>query len=105
MKRETPGSSSLRSSEWQWLKSCGTPDAGVHVSRTVLYSVLLSTLMIPRLGAAQAKPAADLIVTNAKIWTVDKSLPTAQAVAVLLDRIVAVGSNKDVDAWRGTRTH
>jgi len=74
------------------------------VSRTVLYSVLLSTLMIPRLGAAQAKPAADLIVTNAKIWTVDKSLPTAQAVAVLLDRIVAVGSDADVDAWRGPHT-
>jgi predicted amidohydrolase YtcJ len=60
--------------------------------------------MIPRLGAAQAKPAADLIVTNAKIWTVDKSLPTAQAVAVLLDRIVAVGSDADVDAWRGPHT-
>ena len=74
------------------------------MSRTVLYSVLLSTLMIPRLGAAQAKPAADLIVTNAKIWTVDKSLPTAQAVAVLLDRIVAVGSDADVDAWRGPHT-
>ncbi len=53
----------------------------------------------------QSKPAADLIITNAKIWTVDKSLPTAQAVAVLGDRIVAVGSNADVDTWRGARTH
>jgi predicted amidohydrolase YtcJ len=60
--------------------------------------------MIPRLGAAQAKPAADLIITNAKIWTVDQSLPTAQAVAVLLDRIVAVGSDAVVDAWRGPHT-
>ncbi len=51
-----------------------------------------------------AKPAADLIVTNAKIWTVDAALPTAQAVAVLGDRIVAVGSNADVDAWRGAQT-
>jgi predicted amidohydrolase YtcJ len=74
------------------------------VSRTVLYSVLLSTLMIPWFGAAQAKPAADLIITKAKIWTVDKSLPTAQAVAVLSDRIVAVGSDADVDAWRGPHT-
>jgi len=53
---------------------------------------------------AQTKPSADLIITNAKIWTVDKSNPTAQAVAVLGDRIVAVGSNSDVDTWRGPKT-
>ena len=41
---------------------------------------------------AQSQPAADLIVRNAKIWTVDKNHPTAQAVAVLGDRIVAAGS-------------
>jgi predicted amidohydrolase YtcJ len=53
---------------------------------------------------AQSKPAADLIITNAKVWTVDKALPSAQAVAVLGDRIVAVGSNADVDTWRGPDT-
>ncbi|HEX9110960.1 MAG TPA: amidohydrolase, partial [Terriglobales bacterium] len=40
-----------------------------------------------------------------KIWTVDKSLPMAQAVAVLGDRIVAIGSNTEVDAWRAPHTH
>lgn len=55
--------------------------------------------------AAQTHPAADLIISNAKIWTVDKGHPTGQAVAVLGDRIVAVGSNSDVDAWRGPGTH
>ena len=53
---------------------------------------------------AQSKPAADLIVTNAKVWTVDKSVPSAQAVAVLGERIVAVGSSAEVDEWRGART-
>jgi predicted amidohydrolase YtcJ len=53
---------------------------------------------------AQSKPAADLIITNAKVWTVDKAHPTAQAVAVLGDRIVAVGSNADVNVWRGHDT-
>ena len=52
----------------------------------------------------QAKPAADLIVTNAKIWTVDKARPQAEALAVLGDRIVAVGSSTDVDAWHGPQT-
>jgi predicted amidohydrolase YtcJ len=53
---------------------------------------------------AQSKPAADLVITNAKVWTVDKSQPSAQAVAVLGDRIVAVGSNADIEAWRGSHT-
>jgi predicted amidohydrolase YtcJ len=53
---------------------------------------------------AQSKPVADLIITNAKIWTVDKAHPTAQAVAVLGDRIIAVGSNADVDVLRGHDT-
>ena len=53
---------------------------------------------------AQSKPAADLVINNAKIWTVDTSQPLAQAVAILQDRIVAVGSNAAVDAWRGPNT-
>ena len=52
----------------------------------------------------QTKPAADLIITNANIWTVDASHPKAQAVAVLGERIVAVGSNDEVAEWRGPKT-
>jgi len=53
---------------------------------------------------AQTKPAADLIITNAKIWTVDKTRPQAESLAVLGDRIVAVGSSTEVDAWHGPQT-
>src|SRR5579863_910268 len=67
--------------------------------------VVLLSVCLSQSGPAQSKPAADLIITNAKVWTVDKSIPSAQAVAVLGDRIVAVGSNADVDAWRGPQTH
>ncbi len=66
--------------------------------------VFVCCLMLPERSLAQSRPAADLIITNAKVWTVDKSMPTAQAVAVLGDRIVAVGSNSDTDAWRGPHT-
>ncbi len=55
-----------------------------------------TALLICLLGSnllAQSKPTADLIITNAKVWTVDKAHPTAQAVAVLGDRIIAVGAN------------
>ena len=54
--------------------------------------------------AAQTKPAADLIITNGKIWTVDKAMPTAQAVAVVDERIVAVGSATEIETWRGPQT-
>lgn len=61
-------------------------------------------LLLPAGLTAQAKPAADLIITNAKIWTVDKARPHAEALAVLGERIVAVGSAADVDAWHGPQT-
>jgi predicted amidohydrolase YtcJ len=65
-----------------------------------LVVVVASTLSV----FAQTKPAADLIIQNARVWTVDPSRPEAEAVAILGDRIVAVGSNQQVDAWRGPHT-
>ena len=53
---------------------------------------------------AQTGPAADIIIQNAHVWTVDLSRPEAEAVAILGDRIVAVGSRQQVDAWRGLHT-
>lgn len=66
---------------------------------------LFAVFIISIAAVAQSKPAADLIITHAKVWSVDKAHPSAQAVAVLGDRIVAVGSAADVDAWRGPHTH
>jgi predicted amidohydrolase YtcJ len=54
--------------------------------------------------ASGSRPEADLIVTNARVWTVDPQRPQAEAVAVLKDRIVAVGSRAEVEAWRGPHT-
>src|SRR5215469_555144 len=71
----------------------------------VFLVVLSGVAPLILLGESESGPAADLIIRNAKIWTVDKSLPAAQAVAVLGERIVAVGSNPNVDAWRGPRTN
>ncbi len=47
---------------------------------------------------------ADVIVTNARVWTVDRSCPTAEAIAVSRDRIVAVGSRGEVESLRGPAT-
>jgi predicted amidohydrolase YtcJ len=67
-------------------------------------TVFMCIALLLARSRAQSKPAADLIVTNAKVWTVDRSVPSAQAVAVLGERIVAVGSSAEVDEWRGART-
>src|SRR4051812_46321526 len=53
---------------------------------------------------AQERPAAELIITNAKVWTVDANHPQAEAVAVIGERIVAVGSSAEIDGWRGSKT-
>src|SRR5439155_8162795 len=76
-----------------------------HKMKTISLALIsvLACIFSPT-AAAQSRPAADLIITNAKVWTVDKSNPTAQAVAVLGDRIVSVGSNSDVNNWRGAST-
>ena len=69
-----------------------------------VYSRLAILLWLSASAAAQGKPAADLIITNAKIWTVDKTRPQAESLAVLRDRIVAVGSSTEVDGWHGPQT-
>ena len=53
---------------------------------------------------SQPKPSATLIITNAAVYTVDKQHPRAEAVAVLGERIVAVGSRAEIDLWRGPQT-
>jgi predicted amidohydrolase YtcJ len=52
----------------------------------------------------QPKPSATLSITNANIYTADKQSPHTEAVAVIGDRIVAVGSRKEIDSWRGPQT-
>ena len=67
---------------------------------TLCVLVIMATL-----GAnAESKPSATLIVTNAVVYTVDKKQSKAEAVAVIGDRIVAVGSQSDIDLWRGPQT-
>jgi predicted amidohydrolase YtcJ len=63
-------------------------------------------MMISMSGLIQAQehPAADTIVTNANVWTVDRNHPRAEAVAILNQRIVAVGTSAEMDGWRGPQT-
>ncbi len=50
------------------------------------------------------QPAADIILTNGKIITVDDRFSIAQAVAVRGERIVAVGTNQEIARFAGPGT-
>lgn len=47
---------------------------------------------------------ADLLIRNARIYTMDPALPMAEAVAVLGDRIIAVGASADLEPLVGPGT-
>jgi predicted amidohydrolase YtcJ len=47
---------------------------------------------------------ADLIITNARIITMDKAKPFAQALGIKGNRIAAIGTAAEVEAWRGPKT-
>src|SRR5438874_11372320 len=63
-----------------------------------------SVFMSGMYANAQPKPSATLIIVNAAVYTVDKQHPRAEAVAVIGDRIVAVGSSAEINSWRGPQT-
>ena len=54
--------------------------------------------------ARPPRPAADLVITRAGIWTGNAAQPSATAVAVIGDRIVDVGGADEIEHWRGPTT-
>jgi predicted amidohydrolase YtcJ len=67
-------------------------------------AVYFFILMTSVNASDESKPSATLMITNAAVYTVDKQRPKAEAVAVIGDRIVAVGSKAEIDSWRGPQT-
>jgi predicted amidohydrolase YtcJ len=55
-------------------------------------------------NAAAQQPTADLIVTNAKVFTVDTQRPRATAFAVKNGKFIAVGDGVRMRAYRGAKT-
>ncbi len=78
-------------------------DLGGFVMKCKL-AVYFLMLMTGVYATAQPKPSATLIIINAAVYTVDKQHPRAEALAVIGDRIVAVGSSAEIDLWRGPQT-
>ena len=70
-----------------------------HALLTLLIGVTIA-------GCAPAAPidAADLVLVDGNVYTVDESQPWAEAVAIKGDRIMAVGNNADIEALVGPDT-
>ena len=67
--------------------------------------LLLSHSLTPAVqGGKKPAVAADLVLSNGKIWTVSKKQPEAQALAVWHGRVLAIGSNEDVQPFIGPAT-
>ena len=49
-------------------------------------------------------PSADLIITNARLLTMNKQAMRAELLAIAGNRILAVGSNADMKALKGSHT-
>jgi len=69
---------------------------------TLLLSVFCVVLVPASFPATSTK--ATVIVTNARVYTVDAKQPWAEAVAIANDTILAVGSKATVDSFRDANT-
>ena len=100
---------------------CQVPENTSHVLMLFLALLLIAFLML--LSGCTTTPEADLILTNGRVYTFTWAdpapdgtpasdapyqdgqwSPDAEAVAILGDKILFVGSNADADAYRGAQT-
>jgi len=70
----------------------------VHATRTSTFGSLLC--LITAAAGAQTR-SADLVLTNGVVYTMDAKRPTAQAVAVAGNRILAVGTSAEIAKLAG----
>ncbi len=68
------------------------------------FGVLVAVLALGALAAVSEGERADLVLKNGKLLTMDPARPVAAALAVSGDRIVAVGSDAEIDRLRGEGT-
>jgi len=71
---------------------------------SAITGILLVIFAITTIQCGQTGSKADLILANGKVWTVDKSQPLAEAVAVKNGKILAVGTTKNIDKMKGPET-
>ncbi len=74
------------------------------MKQTFAVLTLLTTMLTPVAQAKEPSLAPDLIIINAAVHTMDPARPTAGAVAILGNRIAAVGSTAEIRPMAGGGT-
>ena len=74
--------------------------AGMLGGMRALGSVVLAAWVLVGCGGQ----SADLVLRGGKVVTLDEAMPEAEAVAVVGDRIAAVGSDAEIESWIGAST-
>jgi len=72
--------------------------------KLVLGSITCGVMLLTGCNAKTSSSAADLVLTNGKIYTVNEEQPWAEAVAIKDGRFIVVGSSADVEAVTGEDT-
>ena len=72
--------------------------------KTTLYLKIAFILLLSTLISCSKVKTADLIVTNAIIWTGNENQKTAQAMAIDADTIVAIGTIEEINKYKGKKT-
>jgi predicted amidohydrolase YtcJ len=80
-----------------------SPAARVSLVRTIAFVIFLFLALCATLPSGRAQ-SADTIVHNAKIYTVNADHPWAEALAIQGDKIVAVGTETEVEKFRKRST-
>src|ERR1035441_6771230 len=62
------------------------------------------SMLTPPVPANASSLAPDLVIINASVHTMDEAHPTAEAVAILGNRIAAIGSTAEIRALVGKET-
>ena len=65
---------------------------------------LITTLVLACCVSCDANEVADIVLLNGRVLTMAETETVAQAVAVGGDRIVAVGTNDEIETWIGRET-
>ncbi len=68
----------------------------MNLDRRELLAGVAATAALPRLPATRDSSMTDLLLVNAKVTTLDRENPEAQAIAIRDGRFLSVGSEQDV---------
>src|SRR5512133_2403030 len=73
--------------------------------RDIVAAFVLVAVALGWSNPASAQTLADIVLLNGKIVTVDDRFTIAEALAIKGERILAVGSNAEVEKHKGALTH